>query len=103
MADKSYYHWPFFESRHAELAEALDQWTEENVSHVSHDDLDNTCRELVAQLAKAGWLKYSAPDAVSSEDRLFDVRALCLIREKLAYHSGLADFSLLCRVWVALH
>ena len=40
-------------------------------------------------LAKAGALRY----AVASHDTRFDVRALCLIREALAYSSALADLA----------
>ena len=49
--------------------------------------VDAACRELVRDLGRAGWTRYSVPaDA-------FDVRALALIRETLAYHDGLADFA----------
>ena len=80
--------WPFFEPRHRELAVALEAWC---VAHlpVDHGDVDAACRALVAMLGDGGWLRHSG--AVAGE-RL-DVRTLCLIRETLARHDGLADFA----------
>ena len=90
MADRSFLSWPFFETRHRELAERLDAWCVANLP-VAHDDVDAACRELVAKLGRDGWLK---PTAVDPEDPgALDVRALCLSRETLARHDGLADFA----------
>ncbi len=49
-------------------------------------DVDEACRGLVRQLGDAGWLQYAVADTI-------DTRAVCLIRETLARHSGLADFA----------
>ena len=90
MADRSFLSWPFFETRHRELAERLDAWCVANLP-VAHDDVDAACRELVVKLGRDGWLK---PTAVDPEDPgALDVRALCLSRETLARHDGLADFA----------
>jgi acyl-CoA dehydrogenase len=90
MADTSFLSWPFFEERHRALAQAIDQWC---VAHlpVDHGDVDAACRALVAKLGRDGWLAHSAvdPDAPGA----LDVRALCLMRETLARHDGLADFT----------
>ena len=89
MADRSFLDWPFFEPHHRELAVALDEWCTTNL-HVDHGgDTDDACRALVAQLGAAGWLTHSGAD---TGERL-DVRTLCLIRETLARHDGLADFA----------
>jgi acyl-CoA dehydrogenase len=85
MPDRSFLQWPFFEDRHRELAAALDTWCADNLS-VDHSDIDAACRKLVADLGAAGWLQPTAGDTL-------DVRTLCLIRETLARHDGLADFS----------
>lgn len=85
MPDRSFLQWPFFEDRHRELAAALDTWCADNLS-VDHSDIDAACRKLVADLGSAGWLQPTAGDTL-------DVRTLCLIRETLARHDGLADFS----------
>ncbi|KQV94785.1 acyl-CoA dehydrogenase family protein [Pelomonas sp. Root1237] len=82
--------WPFFDAKHRELASALDAWCGEHLQHVDHDgDIDAQCRTLAAQLGKAGWLNH----AVAGEGRAIDTRAICLIRETLAKHDGLADFA----------
>jgi acyl-CoA dehydrogenase len=82
--------WPFFDAKHRELAAALDAWCGEHLQHVDHDgDIDAQCRTLVAQLGAGGWLNH----AVAGEGRAIDTRAICLIRETLARHDGLADFA----------
>ncbi len=43
----------------------------------------------MAALGEAGWLRHSAAEAGES----LDVRSLCLTRETLARHDGLADFA----------
>ncbi|TIT00996.1 acyl-CoA dehydrogenase family protein [Mesorhizobium sp.] len=90
MPDRSFLNWPFFEDRHRELAEKLEAWCGKNLP-VSHDDVDAACRELVAKLGKDGWLKPTALD--TDNPGPLDVRALCLTRETLARHDGLADFA----------
>ncbi|MFP3325972.1 hypothetical protein R0K05_23250, partial [Planococcus sp. SIMBA_160] len=62
----------------------------EHAEDVDHGDVDAACRQLVAGLGKAGLL--DAAVAPSPDDRL-DVRPLCLAREILGRHSGLADFA----------
>ncbi len=91
MADKSVLKWPFFEERHRILSEKLNSWCEKNLP-VDHANIDQTCRELVKKLGQGGWLQHSAVDPGDSASSL-DVRSLCLIRETLARHDGLADFA----------
>ena len=88
MSDKSFLDWPFFELRHRELAAALDIWCAAHLP-VDHADIDAACRGLVALLGQGGWLRHSG----AGVDEVLDVRALCLIREILARHDGLADFA----------
>ncbi len=89
MSDCSFLDWPFFEARHKELAQALEDWAARELSSVDHEDTDTTCRSLVAMLGAGGWLRYSGAEAGEA----LDVRSLCLIRETLARYDGLADFS----------
>ena len=89
MADTSFLDWPFFEPRHRELAERLDAWAEAELGGIDHSDVDAACRELVTALGRDGWLKHSGAEG----DTRLDVRTLCLIRETLARHDGLADFA----------
>ena len=70
------------------LAAALDDWCAANLP-VDHADVDAACRALVRMLGEGGWLRHSGAGA---GERL-DVRTLCLIRETLARHDGLADFA----------
>lgn len=90
MADTSFLDWPFFEPRHRELAASLDQWCKDNLP-VDHADVDAACIGLVRMLGEGGWLKHSAIDP--DHPGTLDVRTLCLIRETLARHDGLADFA----------
>src|SRR4051812_24648595 len=89
MADRSFLSWPFFETRHRELADNLQQWCADNLQGRFAEDLDSECRTLVRELGAAGFLKL----AVADGDSRPDVRSLALARETLAYHSGLADFA----------
>ncbi|WFE91065.1 acyl-CoA dehydrogenase family protein [Roseibium porphyridii] len=88
MADKSFLNWPFFEDRHRALSAELEGWAGAHLSKVDHGDTDAACRRLVSDLGHAGFLKLSSSDAGK-----LDVRSLCLIRETLARHDGLADFA----------
>lgn len=89
--DKTFLNWPFFEARHRELHQRLDDWAVRSLSVIDHSDTDQACRDLVASLGKQGWLDHTAIDP--SNPSALDVRSLCLIRETLARHDGLADFS----------
>ena len=89
MADRTFLSWPFFEDRHRELARELDRWAGQTLGHIDHVDVDAACRNLVAALGEAGWAQHSGAMAGES----LDVRTLCLIRETLARHDGLADFA----------
>lgn len=88
MADRSFLSWPFFERRHRDLADELQDWCVNKLPQPS-GDLDEDCRVLVAALGKAGFLKL----AVGEADDRPDVRSLAIARETLAYHSALADFA----------
>ncbi len=93
MADETYLRWPFLDDVHRERARGLAAWCESALAplieaeHRVRDDagLDAVTRAMVQALGKAGWLR-----ACTGE---LDVRALCLSREILARHSGLADFA----------
>jgi len=95
MPDKSFLDWPFFDDHHRTLAADLDAWAAAELPGLlknEHEDLDGTCRKLVAGLAAGGWLDYAVPASHGGKFEALDVRSLCLIRETLARHSGLADF-----------
>lgn len=78
------------------LARDVDQWAADEITPLlsnAHDDVDGVCRALVKALGRAGLLRYCVPAAYGGHFEDLDVRALCLIRETLARHSGLADFA----------
>ncbi len=84
--DHSFLQWPFFEEHHRDWAADV-----ENVAadlQVDHSDVDVACRNLVAKLGSIGVLECTA-----GEDGKLDLRSLCLAREILARHDGLADFA----------
>jgi len=94
MTDQTYLQWPFFEPRHVELAQALDDWAAKHVPQGHGPDVDADCVGLVRSLGAAGWLRHAvAGSDVGGAGQAIDTRAICLIRETLARHNGLADFA----------
>jgi len=85
MSDTTFLNWPFFEDTHRDLLDKLEGWCATHLP-VDHTNVDDACRGLVAALGDAGFLKHTGGETL-------DVRTLCLIRETLARHDGLADFS----------
>src|SRR5262245_58825469 len=84
---------PFFDTEHQELALNLQQWCAAHLQEHDDSDVDNTCLRLVLLLGENGWLQYCVPSAYGGALEAVDSRALCILRETLAYHDGLADFS----------
>ncbi len=94
MSDVRYLDWPFFEPRHVRLQRELDTWAAANVSQGAHGDVDDACRALVRSLGEGGWLRHAvAGETYGGAGETLDTRTLCLVRETLARHSGLADFA----------
>jgi acyl-CoA dehydrogenase len=94
VSDRTYLDWPFFDPAHRDLAARLDEWAAQRLSDAHEDaDVDDTCRRLVKRLGEAGWLRYAVPAAYGGALERLDSRSLCLIRETLARHAGLADFA----------
>ena len=87
MADRSFLAWPFFEPRHRELADTIQQWCANRPSESG--DVEADCQTLVTELGSAGFLKLCVADGKHRPD----VRSLAIVRETLAYHSALADFA----------
>ena len=94
MSDTNYLDWPFFEPRHSDLARQLDAWAAEHISASHGDDVDAECKALVRALGQAGWLQHAIGGmAYGGASDTMDTRTICLIRETLARHNGLADFA----------
>ena len=94
MSDTQYLDWPFFNPQHAQLARDLDQWACAHISQTHSHDVDAECKSLVRSLGQAGWLTYAiAGLAHGAASNVMDTRSICIIRETLARHSGIADFA----------
>jgi acyl-CoA dehydrogenase len=94
MPDSNHLDWPFFEAGHKQLAHALDAWASQHIAQSHGPDVDAECRALVRSLGQGGWLRHAvAGQDVGGARDVIDTRAICLIRETLARHSGLADFA----------
>lgn len=89
MPDRDFLAWPFFDDAHRAWAAEVETWAADRAEALSDEhDVDASTRRLTAALGTAGLLRAAVP-----EDGRLDVRRLCLARDILARHSGLADFA----------
>ena len=98
MADRTFLSWPFLEPRHQELHDRIEDWAVAHISRLSNDSESSaaaaaTVRLLVAEMGKAGLLATAVGGRDGSLYGVLDARSLCICREVLARHAGLADFS----------
>src|SRR5207237_93311 len=95
LPERDHLQWPFFDDTHRKLALDLPRWAFQELTPLADgsDDADSTCRKIVGKLGDGGWLRYCVPAPYGGAFRNLDVRSLCLCRETLAQHSGLADFA----------
>lgn len=91
--DRSILDLPFYGPEHRQLADAIGAWAGDVMPVVDHHDTDAACRQLVTALGKAGFLRYCVPAEFGGALAELDSRSLCIARETLAYHDGLADFA----------
>lgn len=86
---------PFFEARHRALARDVAAWAAAEAESIerAESDVDAACLALVRALGRAGWLRHVIPAAQGGASEALDIRSICLIRERLARASGLADFA----------
>ncbi|PUE24018.1 acyl-CoA dehydrogenase [Limnohabitans sp. JirII-29] len=88
--------WPFFDDAHRQLKSDLHAWC---IAHIGgeaeHDhDVDAQCRHWVQALGRGDWLRYAVAGlAYGGDQDVIDTRSICLLREELAWHHGLADFA----------
>jgi acyl-CoA dehydrogenase len=86
--------WPFLGQEHRELARELDAFIADGgLGRIDHGDADTATKALVARLGGAGFLRHCVPRTHGGVSEEIDSRALCVIRETLAYADGLADFA----------
>lgn len=86
--------WPFMGPGHRAMAEDLDAFVDGGgLGWIDHQHPDAACKALVGRLGDAGLLRVCVPKAHGGAFEEIDSRALCVIRETLAWHDGLADFA----------
>jgi acyl-CoA dehydrogenase len=91
--------WPFFEASHRDFKTQLQSWTQAQFGQghahdESRDAIDRECVALVRSLGQGGWLKPAVAGVLhGGASDVIDTRTLCLVREELAWHHGLADFA----------
>jgi len=87
---------PFFEDRHRRVASDLEHFAQRHLAGGEHPHseaaVDAYCRGLVERMGEAGLLQHCVPRDFADPASL-ESRTLCLIRESLARHDGLADFA----------
>jgi acyl-CoA dehydrogenase len=94
MVDLAHLSWPFFGDTQRSYAQGLAAWAESAIEpQLVAGNVDESCRRLVRALGEAGWLRAVVPRAYGGLNDSLDVRTLCLAREILAWHEGLADFA----------
>jgi len=91
--------WPFFEASHRDFKASLQTWTQQEFGAPhAHDEsreaIDRECVALVKALGQGGWLQPAIAGKLhGGTSDVIDTRTLCLLREELAWHHGLADFA----------
>ena len=99
MKSAAHLAWPFFEASHRDFKVSLQDWTSKQFAGLhghdeSRDAIDKECVSLVKALGQGGWLKPAiAGKAHGGASEVIDTRTICLLREELAWHHGLADFA----------
>ncbi len=88
--------WPFLAPSHRSLAHVADAWMRARPTVATPPcrvDVDAACRDWVRALGEAGYLRHCVPARYGGAAESIDSRSVCVLRETLAYHDGLADFS----------
>jgi acyl-CoA dehydrogenase len=86
--------WPFFDAHHRALKNELQAWSHQHLTSHVQDDIDQACKDLVRALGDGGWLQHAiAGQRYGGLHEVIDTRSICLLREELAWHHGLADFA----------
>ena len=85
---------PFFDQNHAHDQAFTFEWARKHlINRVHHGNVDEHCRRLVRQMGEAGLLRHTVAAAHGGARPTLDSRSLCLQRQTLGRHDGLADFS----------
>lgn len=84
---------PFFDPSHLALAARLREWQAQaaDESEGGSPYFADECRHFAREMAEWGFLDHVVPPPGQAATARLDVRAICLIREALAYKSALVD------------
>jgi acyl-CoA dehydrogenase len=94
--------WPFLDDEHrglharlaACLADGASGFPHELPPQATRDEVDEHCRRWVRALGQNGWLSLAVGGkAYGGDSDALDTRTLCILRETLSAHDGLADFA----------
>ncbi len=90
--------WPFFSDFHRSFAREFRQWATTELPQFEEDEGGDgkAAREIFQRLGEGKWLDYSLP-----KDGKHDLRAVCLMREMLAYNSAIADVAF-SEPWISI-
>lgn len=95
MSGTAFFDLPFFDDSHRALAARLQEFVAREIAPRAADeeagDVNQKTLELVRLLARGGVLGMLAPSAYGGDRPTVRATDLCLARDLLAYHSGLAD------------
>ena len=94
MLNPEMLHLPFFDDVHVHDQAATVEWARQHLTNRVHQgDVDKHCRHLVRQMGEAGLLRHTVAAVHGGSRPALDSRSLCLQRQTLGRHDGLADFS----------
>ena len=95
MSGDALFDLPFFDDSHRALAARLQDFVAREIAPLAVDEEAGDVHEktllFVRVLGRGGVLRVLAPEALGGERATVQARDLCLTRDLLAYHSGLAD------------
>ena len=98
MADRSFLAWPFLEPQHRALHDRVEAWAVANTVLLDEEAGTSAAaaahvRKLAAAMGQDGFLATATGGGASVAHGKLDARSLCICREVLARHAGLADFA----------
>lgn len=95
MSGDALFDLPFFDDSHRSLAGRLQDFVSREIAPLAVDEEAGDVHEktllFVRVLGRGGVLRVLAPEALGGERATVQARDLCVTRDLLAYHSGLAD------------
>ena len=98
MSDRSFLDWPFLDTSHRALHDRVEAWATANADLLEEDAHSTAAaaahvKKLAAAMGDDGFLVTATGGDASAPFGKLDARSLCIAREVLARHAGLADFT----------